>query len=288
MTSNTLHKIKLFLILGRYNYPTGAFLLMFPCLWGVFYKISYNQNLIEIIVLFFIGSFVMRGAGCCINDFFDKDLDKKVSRTKSRPLASGSLNVKDFSIFLFLQLIIGLAVVVNFNVKTIFFSFLIIPLVLIYPLMKRATNFPQFFLAFVFNWGIIIGYFSQSNSLNLGITYLFLGGFFFTIAYDTAYAFQDLKDDKKFGIKSFAIVLEKKPQMNIFFISLLSYFFFTLSLLNIEKLDITQGLLLSLPILTCFILQFYLFYKKLYKLVFDSSALTSLVISFVFLVINYL
>ena len=147
--------------------------------YGVFfYKISYNQNLIEIIVLFFIGSFVMRGAGCCINDFFDKDLDQKVSRTKNRPLASGSLSVKDFSIFLFLQLIIGLAVVVNFNVKTIFFSFLIIPLVLIYPLMKRATNFPQFFLAFVFNWGIIIGYFSQSNSLNLGITFLFLGGFF--------------------------------------------------------------------------------------------------------------
>ena len=130
---------------------------MFPCLWGVFYKISYNQNLIEIIVLFFIGSFVMRGAGCCINDFFDKDLDQKVSRTKNRPLASGSLSVKDFSIFLFLQLIIGLAVVVNFNVKTIFFSFLIIPLVLIYPLMKRATNFTIFFWRLFLIGGLSLG-----------------------------------------------------------------------------------------------------------------------------------
>ena len=138
-------------------------------------------------------------------------------------------------------------------------------------------------MAFVFNWGIIIGYFSQSNSLDLGITFLFLGGFFFTIAYDTAYAFQDLKDDKKFGIKSFAIVLEKKTSNEYFFyIFIKLYFFFTLSLLNKEKLDITQGLVLSLPILTCFILQFYLFHKKLYKLVFDSSALTSLVISLFF------
>ena len=197
MCSKKLNKIKLFLILGRYNYPIGAFLLMFPCFWGTFYRINPAENLIEIIVLFFIGSFVMRGAGCCINDFFDRELDRKVSRTKNRPLASGLLNIKDFSIFLCIQLVIGLAVVVNFNFKTIFFSFLIIPLVLIYPLMKRVTNFPKFFLGLVFNWGILIGYFSQSNTLDLGITFLFLGGFFFTIAYDTIYAFQDLKDDKK-------------------------------------------------------------------------------------------
>ena len=90
--------------------------------------------------------------------------------------------------------------------------------------MKRVTNFPQIFLGLVFNWGILIGYFSQSNTLDLGITFLFLGGFF-TIAYDTIYAFQDLKDDKKNGIKSLAILLEKKPKRNIFLISLLSYFF---------------------------------------------------------------
>ena len=288
MSSNKLNKIKLFLILGRYNYPTGAFLLMFPCLWGFFYQLSPDTNLIKFIVLFFVGSFVMRGAGCCINDFLDKDLDRKVSRTKNRPLASRSLSVKDFSFFLSLQLIIGFAVVINFNFKTIFFSFLIIPLVIIYPLMKRVINFPQLFLGFVFNWGIIIGYLSQSNSIDLGIISLFLGGFFFTVAYDTVYAFQDLEDDKSYGIKSFAIVLEKKPNINIFLISFLSYLFFTLSLLKNEKLDIAQSIVFSLPILMCLVLQFYFFYRKLYKLVFDSSTLTGLVISLIFFVINYL
>ena len=163
MKSNKLNKIKLLLVLGRYNYPIGAFLLMFPCLWGVFYQINPNENLIEIIILFLVGSFVMRGAGCCINDFFDKDLDKKVLRTKKRPLASGKLNVREATFFLCIQLIIGLIVVIHFNIKTIFFSFLIIPLVVIYPLMKRAISFPQFFLGFVFNWGVLIGFFSQSN-----------------------------------------------------------------------------------------------------------------------------
>ena len=122
MSSNILNKIKLFLILGRYNYPVGALLLMWPCLWGVFYQVSVNENLIEIIVLFIIGSFVMRGAGCCINDFFDRDLDKKVTRTKKRPLASGVLSIKEAFFFLLIQLIVGFFVVINFNIKTIFFN----------------------------------------------------------------------------------------------------------------------------------------------------------------------
>ena len=226
MQTNVLNKIRLLLILGRYNYPVGALLLFFPCLWGIFYQINESLNLIKFIILFLIGSFVMRGAGCCINDFFDKDLDKKVLRTKNRPLASGLLSIKEVTFFLCLQLLIGLLIVINFDIKTIFFSFLIIPLVLIYPLMKRVINFPQFFLGLVFNWGIFIGFISQLNTLNLGIISLFIGGFFFTVTYDTIYAFQDLKDDKKIGIKSLAIILEKKPKKNIFFLSLLSYFFF--------------------------------------------------------------
>jgi 4-hydroxybenzoate polyprenyltransferase len=230
----------------------------------------------------------MRGAGCCINDFFDRDLDKKVTRTKKRPLASGVLSIKEAFFFLLIQLIVGFFVVINFNIKTIFFSFLIIPLVLIYPLMKRIVNFPQFFLGFVFNWGVFIGYLSQSNVMNTGVIFLFLGGFFFTISYDTIYAFQDIKDDKKFGIKSFAIILENNSNKNIVSILFLSYFFFTLSLTQNENLNLYLSLMLSLPILICFIIQFFLFKKKLYKIVFDSSALTGLIISFVFLTTNYL
>ena len=95
MNLNFLKKTKPFLALGRYNYPTGGFLLMWPCFWGVFYQLNFDTNFIRTLILFFIGSFVMRGAGCCINDFFDRDLDKKVSRTKSRPLASNALSIKE-------------------------------------------------------------------------------------------------------------------------------------------------------------------------------------------------
>ena len=241
MSTQVINKIKLFLVLGRYNYPIGALLLMWPCLWGVFYKTNNHENLIETILLFVIGSFVMRGAGCCINDFFDRDLDKKVTRTKGRPLASGALNIKEAAFFLCIQLFIGFCVVINFNFKTIFFSF-------------------------IFNWGVLIGFISQSNTLNTVIIFLFLVGVFFTISYDTTYAFQDLKDDKKFGIRSFAIILEKKSKRNIFLLLLLSYFFFTLSLTNIEGVGFSSNLLLSLPILVCYVMQFILFIKKCYKL----------------------
>ena len=129
---------------------------------------------------------------------------------------------------------------------------------------------------------------SQSNTLNTGIIFLFLGGVFFTISYDTTYAFQDLKDDKKFGIKSFAIILEKKSERNIFLLLLLSYFFFTLSLINTDSKGFFLNLLLSLPILVCYLMQYFLFIKKKYKLFFDSSALTGFIILFVFITDNYL
>ena len=115
-------KINILLILGRYNYPTGAFLLMWPCFWGVLYNPSYRSDYLLTLFLFFIGSFVMRGAGCCINDFFDKDLDKKVKRTKNRPLAKNLLGHTDVLYFIVFQLILGFLILVNFNAKVIFFS----------------------------------------------------------------------------------------------------------------------------------------------------------------------
>ena len=224
MVKKLSSKMKYLLQLGRYNYPTGGFLLMWPCFWGVFYELNYSTEIIKILILFFIGSFVMRGAGCCINDLLDKDIDKKVSRTRKRPLVTKKLSDTDVIWFLIFQLIIGLFVVLNFEEKTIIFSFSIIPLIFIYPLFKRFTNFPQLFLGIVFNWGIIIGFLTQNNSLNLGIFFLYLSGIFFTICYDTIYAFQDIKDDKKAGVKSLAIFLENKPNLIIFMIYLLSFF----------------------------------------------------------------
>ena len=280
--------MKYLLQLGRYNYPTGGFLLMWPCFWGVFYELNYSTEIIKILILFFIGSFVMRGAGCCINDLLDKDIDKKVSRTRKRPLVTKKLSDTDVIWFLIFQLIIGLFVVLNFEEKTIIFSFSIIPLIFIYPLFKRFTNFPQLFLGIIFNWGIIIGFLTQNNSLNLGIFFLYLSGIFFTICYDTIYAFQDIEDDKKAGVKSLAIFLENKPNLIIFMIYLLSFFFFVLSLVYLNQ-RFWNSFLISITILICYSLQYLAFIKKKsLKTIFDSSNLVGAIISTILYLQNYL
>ena len=142
-------KSKNLLILGRYNNPAGAFLLMWPCFWGV---ISYadKNNIIFDLLCFFLGSFVMRGAGCCLNDILDKDFDSKVKRTKNRPLASGKISLGEAILFLILQLFLGFCIVIQFEKVVIFWSFLIIPFVFCYPLFKRVSNFPQLVLGLVF------------------------------------------------------------------------------------------------------------------------------------------
>jgi len=289
MNLDFFKKTKLFLALGRYNYPTGGFLLMWPCFWGVFYRLDFDTNFIKTLILFLVGSFVMRGAGCCINDYFDKDLDKKVSRTKSRPLASNALSSKEAFYFILLQLLIGFLVVINLNTKAIFFSFLIIPLVIIYPLFKRVNNFPQFFLGIAFNWGILVGFSTQNNYFSLGLIFLFLGGVFLTVAYDTIYAFQDINEDKKIGIKSFAIFLEKKSKKYIFLIFFSSYIFFTLSLLYLDHLSVLLSLILSIPILVSLLFQYRLFiYKRSYKFAFDTNIYTGGLIAGILFLSNYL
>ncbi len=288
MVKKLSSKMKYLLQIGRYNYPTGAFLLMWPCFWGVFYELNYSTEIIKILILFFIGSFVMRGAGCCINDLLDKDLDKKVSRTRKRPLVTKKLSNSDVIWFLIFQLIVGLFVVLNFEEKTIIYSFAIIPLIFIYPLFKRFTNFPQLFLGIVFNWGIIIGFLTQNNNLNLGIFFLYLSGIFFTICYDTIYAFQDIEDDKKAGIKSLAIFLENKPNFIILMIYLLSFFFFVLSIIYLNQ-RFWNSLFTSATILLCYSFQYLAFIKKKsLKSIFDSSNLVGAIISVILYLQNYL
>jgi len=288
MNLNFLKKIKPFLALGRYNYPTGGFLLMWPCFWGVFYQLNFETDFIKTLILFFVGSFVMRGAGCCINDYFDRDLDKKVSRTKSRPLACNALSARNAFYFILLQLLIGFAVVINLNAKAIFFSFLIIPVIIIYPLLKRVSNYPQLFLGIAFNWGVLVGFATQNDYFSSGIIFLFLGGVFLTIAYDTIYAFQDINDDKRIGIGSLAIILEKNSKKYILLIFFISYLFFTLSLVYLKHLSFVASLILSIPILVSFLFQYKLFVtRKSYKLAFDSNVYTGGLITSILLLSNY-
>ena len=281
-------KINILLVLGRYNYPTGAFLLMWPCFWGVLYNPNLNGNYTHTLFLLFIGSFVMRGAGCCINDFFDKDFDKKITRTKNRPLAKNLISHFDVLYFIVFQLILGFIILINFNAKVIFFSLLIFPLFIIYPLFKRVTYFPQIILGLVFNWGVLVGFLTQNNQLSLGIIYLYLSGIFLTIAYDTIYAFQDLSDDKLVGVKSLAIYLEKKPQLIIFLIFCISFIFLNLSILE-RKHTFFETIILTLIVFLCYTLQYLNFKnKKSYKSIFDFSVYVGAIITAIIFLQNYL
>ena len=280
-------KCKDLLILGRYNNPAGAFLLMWPCYWGVLSNISTKENLFSSLFLFGVGSFVMRGAGCCINDIFDKKFDKKVERTKNRPLVTGKINVKEAIIFTFFQLFIGLMVVIQFNPKVIICSFLIIPIVVIYPLLKRVTYFPQIALGLAFNWGVIVGSLNQDQNINYSIFYLYFAGVFLTIAYDTIYGFQDIKDDKKLGLKSLAILLENN-KIIIFYLYMISFILFLTFFLNNFSNKITS-FLCGFVIFIIFSYQYILFKrnKSLIK-IFKTNVIYGGLISVLIAIQNYL
>ena len=278
----------IFLKLGRYNYPTGAFLLLWPCFWGVLYQPNPNVPTLGTLFILMIGAFVMRGAGCCINDLFDRDIDKQVTRTKNRPLAQEKISIKSAILFTIFQLLIGLVIVIQFSVKVIFLSFLIIPLVISYPLFKRFTNYPQVILGVVFNWGVFVGFFSQNQSLNFGVTCLYLGGVFYTIAYDTIYGFQDISDDKKVGVKSLSIQIERNKNKFVLILFLTSVFFFIISFFQNFNGSIYFKICSSLTIILIFTIQFYAFYREVsLKRIFDSSVITGGIISILFVIQYY-
>ena len=201
--------MKKYLQLLRLEQPVGFFLLMLPCFWGVLAASNSYQHLwsnIYLFLIFAIGSIVMRSAGCIINDFFDKDLDKHVSRTSQRPLASGAVSsFEAFIIFSILNLI-GLAILLSLNSLAIVIGLISFVLFIFYPLMKRITYWPQLFLGITFNIGCLIGYAAIENQLNFQIIILYLSGIFWTLGYDTIYAHQDREDDLNIGIKSTAIL----------------------------------------------------------------------------------
>ena len=229
-------KIKPFYELARYDKPIGFKLLMWPCLWSYLAACIFSKTSLEIeyIILFIIGSIIMRGAGCTWNDFLDKKYDGKVERTKNRPLASKNISTKAALIFLFFQLVAGFLILLQFNSLTILIGILSIIPISIYPLMKRITWWPQVFLGVTFNWGAIIGWTAVTNSFSLYCIALYFGCIFWTIGYDTIYAHQDKIDDDFLGLKSSAIFLEKKskPAISIFY----SIFFISISFL-LNSLD---------------------------------------------------
>ena len=210
-----MKQLNLFIELTRLRRPIGFMLLFWPCAWGLTlaYDFTLNNNkYFFYLVLFFLGSVLMRSAGCIINDITDKEYDKKVERTKNRPIASGSVSVKLGIIYSIILCIFAFIVLINFNLLTILLALGSMPLAFSYPLMKRYTYWPQLFLGITFNYGLILGWVSISNNLGIAPIIFYTGAIFWTLGYDTVYGYQDIKDDEIIGVKSTSIKFKKNPK----------------------------------------------------------------------------
>ena len=228
-----MRHLKIFIELTRLNKPIGYMLLFWPCAWGLAYAYQFNQNInlfIYYIFLFFSGSVLMRSAGCIFNDIIDKDFDKKVERTKSRPIASGKISVKKSLIYVLFLCVLAFIILIQFNLLTIILGLGSMFFAFSYPFMKRITYWPQLFLGVTFNWGLIMAWVSLTNTVNYEIFILYLSAIFWTLGYDTIYGAQDMSDDEIIGLKSTAIKFKKNIKFFIFFsyftsILLMIYFF---------------------------------------------------------------
>lgn len=194
-----------YLQLMRLHQPTGIWLLLLPCLWGL--ALAGALSDLRLVALFTLGALVMRGAGCAINDMWDRNIDKQVARTQNRPLASGALSMPRARAFTALLLLIGLLVLVQLPALSIALGLLSLPLVVLYPLMKRITWWPQLFLGLTFNMGVLIGYAAAFDALTPAVWILYLAAIAWTVGYDTIYAHQDKQDDARIGVKSTALRL---------------------------------------------------------------------------------
>ncbi len=222
-----MHQINLFLELTRLKRPIGYMLLFWPCAWGLTLAYDFNSDnslYFFYLLLFFLGSVLMRSAGCIVNDIVDKEFDKKVSRTKNRPIASGKISIKLGLIYASTLCLFALFVLINFNKLTIILALSSMPLAFTYPLMKRFTYWPQLFLGITFNYGLILGWTSIENEISIIPIIMYLGAIFWTLGYDTIYGYQDITDDEIIGVKSTSIKFKKSPKKLLFIC-----YFFTIS-----------------------------------------------------------
>ena len=252
-----MQNVKLFIELTRLNKPIGFMLLFWPCIWGLTLSYNFENSLNKYfiyLIFFLLGSILMRSAGCIVNDIVDKKLDKKVYRTKNRPIASEKISVKLAIIYTFILCVLAFLVLINFNKFTILMALLSMPLAFTYPLMKRFTYWPQLFLGITFNYGLVLAWISTNNSISLVPIIFYFGAIFWTLGYDTIYGYQDIKDDEIIGVKSTSIKFKNNP--NIFLILCYSITILCLIFLGINmKFNNLFYLFLLLPIYHLFFLQ---------------------------------
>ena len=256
-----MQNIKLFIELTRLNKPIGFMLLFWPCIWGL--TLAYDFNLSpEIFIfygsLFFSGSVLMRSAGCIVNDISDKNFDKLVERTKSRPIASGRISIRLAAICATILCTIAFLVLINFNKFTILMALISMPLAFTYPLMKRFTYWPQLFLGITFNYGLVLAWISIKNDISIIPIIFYFGAIFWTLGYDTIYGYQDIKDDEIIGVKSTSIKFKNNPKKFV----LVCYLTFIASLILtglLMKFNLFYFLFLIVPV-------FQLIFFQIFKL----------------------
>ncbi len=214
-----MNQLNLFIELTRLKKPIGFMLLFWPCAWGLTLAYDFSSSLNNYffyLILFFLGSVLMRSAGCIVNDILDKEFDAKVYRTNSRPIASGNVSIK-LAIFYALALcFFAFLVLLNFNFFTIILALGSMPLAFTYPLMKRFTYWPQLFLGITFNYGLVLGWTAIKGDISLVTILFYLGAIFWTLGYDTIYGYQDIKDDEIIGLKSTSIKFKGKTKKFLF------------------------------------------------------------------------
>jgi len=214
-----MNQIKLFIELTRLKRPIGYMLLFWPCAWGLTLAYDFSSDLNNyffFLLLFFLGAVLMRSAGCIVNDVLDKEFDKKVFRTKNRPIASGEVSIKIAIFYATTLCFLALFVLLNFNQFTIILALGSMPLAFTYPLMKRFTYWPQLFLGITFNFGLILGWTAIKGQVDIISMLFYFGAIFWTLGYDTIYGYQDIKDDEIIGLKSTSIKFKGNEKKFIF------------------------------------------------------------------------
>ena len=255
-----MNHLKIFIELTRLNKPIGFMLLFWPCSWGLAYANYFKQNtstLIYYLILFFVGSVLMRSAGCIFNDIVDRDYDKKVERTKNRPITSGQISVKRSLIYVLILCLLAFFVLIQFNLPTILFGMSSMIFAFSYPFMKRITYWPQLFLGLTFNWGIIMAWTAMGNEVSFNIIILYISAIFWTLGYDTIYGTQDMSDDEIIGLKSTSIKFKKNIKLFLF----VSYLITSLLMiyLFIELLEINFSLFFLISFIITLFYQIFKF-----------------------------
>jgi len=251
-----MKKIQIFIQLTRLNKPIGFLLLFWPCAWGLTFGYYFNNETgayLKYIILFFLGSVLMRSAGCIFNDIVDRDLDKKVERTRNRPIASRKISVSESFAYIVVLCLLALSILLQFNKLTIILGMSSMLLAFTYPFMKRITYWPQLFLGLTFNWGIIMGWTALTNVLTIEPFVLYLAAIFWTLGYDTVYGLQDIHDDEIIGVKSTSIKFKNNVKIFVGSCYCLCILFILIMFLMM-KID-KYLLLILIPFITSLIYQ---------------------------------